>query len=97
MYLFGATRYLNDGFRVSAGYAYSQNTVPSSSFSPLLPDSTRHIFTAGFGRSKGAFSWDVAYEFSYGPDRSIYNAAFIDDGTYRFISHAVSISFGYHF
>jgi long-chain fatty acid transport protein len=97
MYEFGATRQLPDGYRVSAGYIYSQNSVPESSFNPTIPDSNRDIFSVGFGRTKGHYSWDVAYQLAYGPNRAIDNSSYVDDGTYRFISHAVSISIGYHF
>ena len=97
MYEFGVTRYLPDGYRASAGFIYSQSSVPSSSFNPLLPDSNRNIFSAGFGRTQGRYSWDVAYQFAYGANRTISNSSFVDDGTYRFISHALTFSIGYHF
>ena len=97
MYEAGVTRYLSDGYRLSAGYIYSQNSVPSSTFNPLVPDSNRNIFSVGFGQSKGSYSWDVAYQLAYGPNRNISNSYYVDDGTYRFISHAVTLSFGYHF
>lgn len=97
MYEVGATRYLPGGYRVSAGYIYSENSVPTSSFNPIVPDSNRNIFSAGLGRNVGRCSWDIAYQLAYGPNRNVSNAAFVDNGTYRFISHAVTFSFGYHF
>ena len=97
IYEAGVTRYLPKGYRVSAGYIFSQNSVPDSSFNPLVPDSNRNIFSAGVGQTNGSFSWDLAYQFAYGPDRAVNNTSFVDDGTYRFISHAISLSFGYHF
>lgn len=95
-YEFGATRYFSNGYNVSAGYMYSTNSVPDSSFSPSLPDSNRHIFNAGFGQKKGRYSWDFAYQFAYGPTRTISNGS-LADGQYRFISHAITFSIGYHF
>jgi long-chain fatty acid transport protein len=97
IYEAGVTRYLPKGFRLSAGYIYSENSIPSSSFTPLVPDSNRNVFSVGLGRTQGKFSWDVAYQLAYGANRTIDNSSVIDDGTYRFISHAVTISFGYHF
>ncbi len=97
MYEAGITRYLPHGFRVSTGYIYSEDSVPTSSFNPLVPDSNRNIFSAGVGQTKGNMSWDLAYQLAFGPNRTIYNAYIVDDGTYRFISHAVTFSFGYHF
>ncbi|HWB58425.1 MAG TPA: outer membrane protein transport protein [Chthoniobacteraceae bacterium] len=97
MYEAGATRYLPGGYRLSAGYIYSENSVPTSAFNPVVPDSNRNIFSVGLGQTKGRISWDVAYQLAYGPNRSVSNTALIDDGTYRFISHAVTFSLGYHF
>ena len=101
-YEFGATRYFDNGLHVSAGYIYSQDSVPTgSSFSPLIPDSARHIFSTGIGWKKDRFSWDFAYQFAYGPPRTIVGAPSMYgesiNGDYRFISHAVTFSFGYHF
>ena len=101
-YEFGATHYFADNYHLSAGYIYSQDYVPTgSSFSPLIPDSARHIFTTGIGWKKDRYSWDFAYEFAYGPPRTIVGASSTDgesvNGEYRYISHALTISFGYHF
>lgn len=96
MYEFGATRYFSNGYRVSAGYIYSQSSVPSGNFSPLVPDSDRHILSAGVGWQNQTYSWDFAYQFAYGPPRTISNGT-VADGQYRFISHAITLSFGYHF
>ncbi len=67
MYEFGVTRYFPDGYRVSAGYIYSQNSVPNSSFNPVVPDSNRDIFSIGIGQTKGRYSWDLAYQLAMGP------------------------------
>ncbi len=94
----GATRYLGDGWRVSGGYMYSMNTVPSYNFSPLVPDSDRHLFSVGIGKQYNRFSWDVAYQLSWGPSRTINNDYFPpSDGKYEFLSHALSVNLGYHF
>jgi long-chain fatty acid transport protein len=100
-YEFGATRYFNGGWRVSAGYIYSENSVPSATFNPIVPDSDRHIFSVGVGRTyHNRLSWDLAYQLAYGPDRTISDQTggnvFIN-GTYRYISHALSFNVGYHF
>lgn len=97
IYEFGATRYFGNGFRASAGYIYSQRSMSNNNFNPIVPDTDRNIFSVGLGQTKGAFSWDVAYQLAYGPNRYINNASVIDDGSYRFISHALTFSFGYHF
>jgi long-chain fatty acid transport protein len=95
---FGVTRYLGDGWRVSGGYMYSMNTVPSSNFNALVPDSDRHIFSVGVGKRYKKFSWDAAYQLAWGPSRSISGDSFPPtDGSYEFLSNALTINFGYRF
>ena len=100
-YEWGVTRYFDNGFWVSGGYIYSQNTVPESTFNPIVPDSDRHIFSFGCGRKYKRFSWDVAYQLAYGPPRTINNPAAAPNaaanGQYEFISHALTGSIGYRF
>jgi long-chain fatty acid transport protein len=96
MYELGATRYFAQDYHFSLGFVYSQTSVPDSSFSPAIPDSDRYILSTGLGWKKGRFSWDFAYQFAYGPPRAISNGL-PSDGDYRFISHALTFSVGYHF
>jgi long-chain fatty acid transport protein len=93
---FGATRYFGSGWRASAGYMYSMNSVPASSFNALVPDSDRHLFSIGLGKTYNHLSLDAAYQLGYGPDRTItgdgpYN------GKYEFFSNALSLNIGWHF
>ncbi len=96
MYEFGVTKKFARGINVSAGYMYSENSVPNESFNPQIPDSDRHVFSAGFGQSSERFQWQLAYQFAYGPSRHIENGS-LADGDYTFKSHAVTISLGYRF
>ena len=84
------------GLRASAGYAYSENSVPSGSFNPQVPDSNRHIFSVGLGESLHNFRWDLAYQLVLWANATIDNDT-LADGRYSFISHAVTLSVGYHF
>jgi long-chain fatty acid transport protein len=95
-YEFGVTKKFAYGLRASAGYIYSENSVPNESFNPTVPDSNRHIFSVGLGQQLASFNWDVAYQYTHGPARSIYRGT-AAVGTYRFDSHAVTLSIGYHF
>lgn len=98
MYEFGVTRYLGKGWQASAGYMFSENSVPTSFFNPLIPDSDRHVFSIGVGKTCRHFSWDAAYQLGYGPARSVtenYNPN--ANGSYEFFSNALSISLGWHF
>jgi long-chain fatty acid transport protein len=101
-YEFGATHFFNDGHRLSAGYIYSENSVPEASFNPIVPDSDRHIFSVGLGRTyRSGWTWDIAYQYSWGPSRTINNPAgspnFVANGTYEFTAHAISIAIGKNF
>jgi long-chain fatty acid transport protein len=93
----GATYYFDKGFRASGGFIYSQNSVPSSSFNPVIPDSDRYVFTVGFGQAGKHFTWDLAYQFGYGPSRTINTFDFLGGGSYTYYSHDFSISVGYKF
>ena len=95
----GVTRYLGDGWRLSGGYMYSENSVPSEDFSALVPDSDRNIFSIGIGKTYGHFSWDAAYQFAWAPSRSVSADAGYPTaaGNYEFMSHALTVNLGYHF
>jgi long-chain fatty acid transport protein len=103
----GATRYLDNGWHVSAGYAYNQNSVPNDYYSPLVADMDRHFVSFGVGRKGRRFDFDVAYQFGYGPDHTVAGSVPSSqpglfsgetaDGTYHFISHAVIVTVGWRF
>lgn len=104
---FGATRYLGRGWHASAGYVFSENSVPDDYYTPFAADLDRHFFSLGAGRKGKRLDFDVAYQFGYGPDRTVHGSqpsstpARITgqnaDGTYDFVSHSVFVSFGWHF
>lgn len=107
-YEFGITRRFEGGWRASAGYIFSENSVPDANFSPLVPDSDRHIFSLGVGRQQTRVSWDVAYQLGWGPSRTVAGntlafplaappPAATANGTYAFLSHALTASVGFRF
>jgi long-chain fatty acid transport protein len=95
-YEFGATYKFDNGFTASAGYIYSENSVPNSSFNPIVPDSNRHIVSFGFGKQFKKWNFDLAYQYAFGPTRTVTQGT-AADGTYSFNSNAISISAGYRF
>jgi long-chain fatty acid transport protein len=95
-YEFGVTHYMCHGLHASLGYIYSENSVPEVSFNPVVPDSDRHIFSVGFGQKLEHLSWDIAYQLAYGPSREIENNT-LANGKYEFLSHAITVAFGYNF
>jgi long-chain fatty acid transport protein len=103
MYEFGVTRKLEGGYYVSAGYIFSENSVPSETFSPLNPDANLHLGSIGFGHRGEKFSWACGYHFAYNGGREVSGnqaASFLGetaDGEYRILNHAVNFSVRYGF
>jgi long-chain fatty acid transport protein len=102
----GATRYFDNGWHVSAGYIFNENSVPDNHYSPLVSDLDRHFFSLGTGYKGEHFNFDVAYQLGYAPDRTVtdsptpvgYPAGYHPaDGVYSFLSHAIMLSVGWHF
>ncbi len=103
-YEFGATRYFDNGWHVSAGYIFNENSVPNATYTPVVSDMDKHFFSVGTGYKGRHFSFDVAYQLGYGPDHTVTGSAtplgfpagyHPADGTYSYLSHAVSISAGW--
>jgi long-chain fatty acid transport protein len=106
-YQFGVTRYLEHGWHVSGGYVFSENAVPDAYYTPIAADMNRHFFSVGTGFRGRRFDLDVAYQFGYGPTRTVTGstpssqpaqfAGQTADGQYDFSSHAVMLTVGVHF
>jgi long-chain fatty acid transport protein len=96
MYQLGITKAFANGWRASAGYVYSENSVPNENFSPLVPDSNRHVVSAGVGRRYDQWDWFLTYQYGYSPSRDIEQNNSVD-GSYRLQFHAVTFSVGYRF
>lgn len=101
-YEFGATRYFDNGWHVSAGYIYNENSVPDAHYTPLVADLDRHFISIGAGLKREHFNFDVAYQFGYGPTRTVTGSApsatgQTADGRYEYFSHAIAMSAGWHF
>ncbi|HEY5910136.1 MAG TPA: outer membrane protein transport protein, partial [Verrucomicrobiae bacterium] len=71
MYKFGVTRYFDNHWHISAGYVFSENSVPDDYYSPLAADMDRHFIGAGLGRRGRRYDFDVAYQFGYGPPHTV--------------------------
>ena len=98
MFDFGVTRYLGEAGAPAAATCSARIPSPTATFNPLIPDSDRHLFSVGVGKNYKHLSWDAAYQLGMGPSRSV--AGDItpnDNGNYEFLSHALTINFGWHF
>jgi long-subunit fatty acid transport protein len=54
-----------------AGYVYNVNQVPDRTLTPYIPAILEHAFTFGWGCTRGQYSFDAAYQFAFGPQRSV--------------------------
>ena len=107
MYEFGVTRYFDNGWHVSGGYVFNENSVPDKYYTPLAADMNRNFFSVGAGHKGKTFDFDVAYQFGYGPTHTVTGstpsstpgqfAGQSADGKYGFTSSALILSVGLHF
>lgn len=98
-YNIGASYRLNRTVSLLAGYLYSDNPIPDSTFEPSIPDADTHIFCAGtllnFGRYRVSLSY--AYQMFDARDKNNelgdpfgQNGTGTANGTYRSDVHMVS-------
>ena len=98
MYEFGATRQLANGYFISFGYIYSENSIPDRDFNPIVPDSDLHLGSIGFGHHGQRWDWALGYHFAYNGGREISNNTNPSvDGTYKTFNNAVNISATFKF
>jgi len=90
IYEFGVTRYLADGYFVSAGYMFSENSVPDATLSPLNPDSDLHLGNIGFGKHGENWSWAVGYHFAAGERDVRGNLAGVN-GKFETFNHGLNV------
>lgn len=83
IYSVGCSRFFDDGWSVSAGYNYIENSQPDSTFNPGISDADRHWLSFGFGRHTEAFDFNFAYQYAFS-DRSVNGSpGALADGKYK--------------
>jgi long-chain fatty acid transport protein len=84
-----------------AGAYYDWNPVPDATLDPMLPDSNRFSFQAGFGWHNDKITIDVAYMYIYFFERDVNNWAVYqivpNSGRYESSAHLFGLSLGYRF
>ena len=91
-YEFGTEYQVNDRWALRAGYIFSENSVPTSTLSPSVPDADRHVFSAGVGYKSSRLEVDLAYQYSLSDDRDVAGSVNSPDGRWETSAHAVMIS-----
>lgn len=69
----GAQYRIDPHWALRGGYAYGQNSVPQSTFSPLVPDSNYHLLALGAGYDADQWAVDVACNYILRERRHIEN------------------------
>ncbi len=97
-YEFGTQYELNDRWTVRAGYIFSENSVPDSTYSPTLPDADRHVLSAGLGYKIKWLQIDVAYQYSFTTAHTVTGSPYgLSDGRWTSDGHALCASSTIHF
>ena len=74
-YRLGTQIDLTSKLALRLGYAYGQNSVPESTFSPLVPDSNYHLGSVGIGyQLTDNITIDAAYQYIFRETRHIDNS-----------------------
>ena len=96
---------LYEAVKLRGGYAFHESPVPSETFEPSVPQSSRHGLFTGLGYSwgKNLNKWvDLAYGVVFYENRKINNTVGDAvgtpiDGDYDLITHIMAINFNYRF
>ncbi len=97
VYSAGATRYFDNGWNVSAGYNFIENSIPDSNFSPGVADANRHWLNIGVGRQYESFKWNFAYQFAFSDNEVSGSPGGLADGTFKSRFHGIMLNCGYQF
>lgn len=99
-YEFGVQYELSECWTLRAGYIFSENSVPNSTYSPFLPDSDRHVFSVGVGYKAKRWGVDFVYQYSLSENRIVTGSGDLDgdfvpgdtDGTWKSSAHAIVLT-----
>ncbi len=96
MYEFGVTRRLGKGFHASAGYFFSENSIPDRTFTPLVPDADLHLGSVGVGYTSGKWDFAFGYHFALG-ERTVVGGDPRANGQYDIFNQAWTVSARFKF
>lgn len=104
LYEAGVTRYFENGYFVSAGYFFSENSATDQNYTPFVPDTDLHVASIGFGFRGVHWRWALSAQLITGPVRTVEGsipnnpiAGESADGEYQWFNQAINVSIGYHF
>lgn len=103
IYEFGLTRTLKNQFLLSAGYIFSENSVPDETFTPFNPDADFQLGSIGISSREGKIGWSFGYHFAYNGGRDVTGnqtgslLGETADGEFRTLNHAVNLALRFSF
>ena len=53
------------------GYAYHHDQIPDRTLTPYIPATLEHAFSLGYGWTWNLWEMDLAYQYSFGPTRTV--------------------------
>jgi long-chain fatty acid transport protein len=92
IYSVGATRYFDNGWNVSAGYNFIENSMPDSTFTPAVADADRHWLNVGVGRQYDSFRWNFAYQYAFSDNDVSGSPGGLADGTFKSRFHGLMLN-----
>ncbi len=101
-YELGVTRYFDNGWHVSVGYTYTEDSTPDATYFPAVPDSNRNFYNLGFGWRGQRLSADFAWQYADGGKRTVTGSPpslilATADGTYDNSLSGLSFSLAWKF
>lgn len=97
IYSVGGTRYFDNGWNVSAGYNFIENSIPDSNYNPGVADANRHWLNAGVGRKCESFKWSFAYQYAFSDNDVSGSPGNLADGTFKSRFHGLMFNCDWQF
>jgi long-subunit fatty acid transport protein len=83
------------------GYIYHPQPIPSETLTPYIPAILEHAVSVGYGRRSGSWDFNIAYQYSFGPDQSVSQSGIVggdfDRSRIEADVHWLALSLGYRF
>ena len=78
-----------------AGYQFYQSPVPSSTFTPAIPDANQNALTVGLGYKGPHHGLELGYGAIIYNERDISGGSY--PGKYQVMAHLISLTYRYSF
>ena len=84
-----------------AGYIYHPQPIPTETLTPYVPAILKHAFSIGYSREWQNWSVNVAYQYSFGPDKQVLQSGLVggdfNNSQDSAQAHWLAVSFKYRF